>query len=65
MIGDSMTDYEGALAVGIPFIGRVSQDQKYLFPIPILEDQRNFFPTPITVIRDFNDKMTLHHALFQ
>lgn len=63
MIGDSMTDYEGAMTVGIPFIGRVSQDQKDLFSAPILEDQRSFFHTPVTVIRDFNDKMTLHHAL--
>jgi phosphoglycolate phosphatase-like HAD superfamily hydrolase len=53
MIGDSMTDYEGAITAGIPFVGRIAPDQE------------NFFPTSIMKIKDFKDKTALHHVLFQ
>ena len=58
MIGDSMTDYDGAMTVEIPFIGRISQFRKDILP-------RDLFPKAIAAIRDFNDKMSLHMALFQ
>lgn len=53
MIGDSMTDFEGAITAGIPFVGRVA---------PGLE---NIFPTSIMKINDFKDAQTLDQALFQ
>ena len=46
------------MAVGIPFIGRISQSRKDILP-------RDLFPMSIAIIRDFNDKMTLHGVLFQ
>lgn len=58
MIGDNMTDYDGATIAGISFIGRISEVQEDILP-------RDIFPTSVTIIRDFNDKMTLHSALFQ
>lgn len=58
MIGDNMTDYDGATIAGISFIGRMSEIREDIII-------RDIFPTSVTIIRDFNDKMTLHNALFQ
>lgn len=53
MIGDSMTDYEGAMTAGIDFVGRVSNPQD------------SFFSSSVTKIKDFKDFTILRHALFQ
>ena len=53
MIGDSMTDFEGAITAGIPFIGRVALGQE------------NIFPTSVMKINDFTDVQALNHAIFQ
>lgn len=53
MIGDTMTDYEGAMSAGIPFIGRV------------VNTMENFFPPTIVSINDFEDKIALNPALFE
>lgn len=53
MIGDTMTDYEGAMIAGIHFIGR------------IVNTVESFFPTSIVNINDFKDKIALNHALFE
>lgn len=53
MIGDSMTDYDGAMIAGISFVGRISHAQE------------SFFPASIVKINDFKDKVALHHALFR
>ncbi len=53
MIGDTMTDYEGAMSAGIPFIGRV------------VNTIENYFPPSIVSINDFEDKIALNRALFE
>lgn len=53
MIGDTMTDYEGAMLAGINFIGRV------------VDTVDSYFPTSIISINDFKDKIALNHALFE
>ncbi|MBM4339181.1 MAG: HAD family hydrolase [Deltaproteobacteria bacterium] len=50
MIGDSITDYQGAMKAGIDFIGR-----EHLEPI---------FPKEVMTIRDFNDSLAIQRALF-
>ena len=42
-IGDSLSDYKAAKEVNIPFIGRLTKDNK------------SFFPDDITLIKDFTD----------
>jgi HAD superfamily hydrolase (TIGR01549 family) len=50
MIGDSITDYEGAMRAGIDFIGR--------------EHQEAIFPKEVMRIKDFNDSLAIQMALF-
>jgi len=42
MVGDSLTDYEGAIEAGVPFIGRVPSAIESLFPshVPTVRDLR-------------------------
>ncbi|MDI6761911.1 MAG: HAD hydrolase-like protein [Thermodesulfobacteriota bacterium] len=50
MIGDSITDYEGAMRAGIDFIGR--------------EHREAVFPKEVMRIKDFNDSLAIQMALF-
>lgn len=53
MIGDTMTDYGGAMSAGIPFIGRVVNTMKSVFPLSTIS------------ISDFKDIKALNCALFE
>lgn len=51
MVGDAMADYEGASNVGLPFIGRVAEGAKNVFPssirvIPDLQSLSSFINIP-------------------
>jgi phosphoglycolate phosphatase-like HAD superfamily hydrolase len=52
MIGDSITDYDGARIAGIPFIGRVPQEQE------------NYFPSIIRIIHDFTGDILINHLSY-
>lgn len=44
MVGDAITDYAGALASGVRFIGRTSEGQAIFPPhVPVIPDLRNLF----------------------